>query len=88
MWSVFSLSREARVAPSELMHIEDPYVAYCFDEAVLTWGSHVLSEVREAGEDKKTSKQKGLEAKAERKFKALLEVKDEKRFASPVAATK
>jgi hypothetical protein len=85
MWNVFSLSQEAGVPPSRLMHIEDSYAAYCFDEAVLQWGSYVSAEVRKAGEGKKSSKEKGLEAKQDRKFRQLMEVPDEVRFASPVA---
>ena len=67
------------------MRIENDYVAYCFDEVVLQWGSHVTAEVREAGEGKVSSKEKGLAAKRDRKFRQLMEVPDEKRFASPVA---
>ena len=85
MWNVFSLAKEAGVPPSEFMHLDDPYVAYCFDEVVLMWGSFVTHEVREAGEAKKTSKQKSAEGKQDRKFKQLMGTPDEKRFATPVA---
>lgn len=85
MWSVFSLSKEAGVAPSDLLHISDSYSAYCFDEVVLLWGMHVTAEVRKAGESKKSSKEKGLEAKQERKFRQLMGSPDKVRFASPQA---
>ena len=83
MWSVFSLSKEAGVSPSSFMHLSDPYVAYCFDEAVLMWGTYVTNEVRESGEAKKSSKERGAEAKSERKFRELMGVSDKQRFASP-----
>ena len=34
----------------------DPYVAYCFDEAVYMWGTYVDSELDQAGDDEKTKK--------------------------------
>lgn len=88
MWSIFSLSKEAGCRPSDLFGLTNSYEAYCFDEAVLMWGMYVSNEIREAGEGKKSSKQKGLEAKQERKFKQLIGTPDKKRFASPVVTTK
>lgn len=84
MWSIYSLAKEAGCSPSRLLHIEGSYEAYCFDEAVLMWGMFVTNEIHKAGEGKKSSKQKGLEGKQERKFKELIGSPDEKRFASPV----
>lgn len=39
------------------MGLDDPYTAYCFDEAVYLWGAYVENELREAGEGAKTKKQ-------------------------------
>lgn len=85
---MYSLSKEAGVPPSKLIGIEDDYVAYCFDETVITWGIYVSNEVREAGEAKKSSKQKSLEAKQERKFRQLMGTPDKARFATPVVTEK
>lgn len=48
MWKLWLLSKTWRQRPSEFVAITDPWAAYCFDEAVFTWGQHVETEMSEA----------------------------------------
>ena len=66
--------------PSELIGLIDPYVAYCFDEAVYAWGIYVESEVQAAVEKAKPKQKdrvqeqtlnKLLDAPVERRFKSF-----------------
>lgn len=61
------------------MGIEDRYVAFCFDQAVASWGNYVTNEV-----DKIEGKnEKQVATKRRNKLMQLLEAPDEKRFRSP-----
>jgi hypothetical protein len=60
------------------MNIENDYHAYCFDEAVATWGNHVVSELESI--EGKNAKETAKKQKA--KLLALLDVPIEKRFRS------
>lgn len=40
------------------MGLSDPWVAYCFDEAAHTWGSHVENEMQTAENSQKEVEQK------------------------------
>ena len=40
--------------PSQLHGVDDPFVAYCFDRAVTTWGLHVEHAVQLKVEAAKT----------------------------------
>lgn len=42
------MSQSFHQSPSQQMALSDPYVAYCFDEAVYTWGLHVKNELAQA----------------------------------------
>lgn len=85
MWNVFSLSQEMGVRPSDLLGVTNDYEAYCLDEAVVTFGVYVQSEVRKVG-DKKTGKEKAKEGQKLAKLNALLNTKPgERKFANPVA---
>lgn len=46
--------------PSQLIDVQDPYAAYCFDEAVYLWASYVRNAVTEAGEQIKGYQQKKI----------------------------
>lgn len=88
MWELFSLSRELKVRPSELLAIDDPLTAYCLDECVVTWGLFVRNELEKVGQ-KLSSKEKAIMAQRQAKLEALLgNPKTDaapKRFAVPVA---
>lgn len=48
MWETFHLAKQARVSPSEFLGVnreEDPWVAYCLDRAVTTFGTAVVNEL-------------------------------------------
>ena len=40
------MAKQFQCRPSSLLAIEDPYVAWCFDEAAYRWGSHVETQLR------------------------------------------
>lgn len=59
-----------RTSPSLQMDLtDDPYTAYCFDEAAYTWGLHVQNEVDAAGAESKDNK-----AKAAAKQRRLMSI--------------
>lgn len=43
--------------PSDLLAIEDTYVAYCLDQAVGYFGRHLESELEKAGADAKSEQE-------------------------------
>jgi hypothetical protein len=48
VWETFNLSKEARISPSEMLGVdreEEPWVAYCLDRAVTTFGTAVQGEL-------------------------------------------
>jgi hypothetical protein len=49
---VYSQAKTWRVRPSELVSIEDPYTAYCFDEAIFTVGVTLEAELDEITDKK------------------------------------
>lgn len=44
--------------PSQLLSIDDPWSAWCFDDAVYAWGVYVESELEKASSDGKDEKQR------------------------------
>jgi len=68
------------VRPSELMGIEDPYQAYCFDQAVGEWGSYVKQQLESI--DGKNAK--AVEGKRRVRLQALLSDDPKAKFAQPV----
>lgn len=67
-----------------MMDIQDPYVAYCFDEAVNYFGSKIESELDKAG-DKPSKSQRKTEAARKRVLDKFLGVEqsDSQKFAAP-----
>jgi hypothetical protein len=63
------------------MDIIDPYTAWCFDEAVFTWGSHVQAELD--GVEGKTSRD--VESKRKLIIRRMLGPEQQTKFADPVA---
>lgn len=57
LWHTYSVSRQYRTRPSELVGLTDTYAAWCFDEVVYLFGTYVESELRAAEEGAKTAKQ-------------------------------
>lgn len=45
MWSLYLTSKTWRSRPSEVLVIEDPFVAACFDEVVRVFGMHIEGEL-------------------------------------------
>ena len=50
--TLLGMSQTYRSRPSELLHIDDPYTAYCIDEAVFVY--HALLHIKENKEAQKT----------------------------------
>lgn len=75
------------VKPSELLGLDDPYVAWCLDEATYMWGSHVDHEVDRAGH----KKQKGEDALKNKRLLTLNRLLDAEEMplsvSEPVAET-
>lgn len=67
-----------------MMGIEDPYAAYCFDEAVSEWGNYVRGEIDKVeGPNVKT-----IQARQQVVLRGLLSGEsDKQRFRVPVATT-
>lgn len=79
MWSLFQDSKLWHCRPSSMVDIQDPYVAYCFDQAVSIWGGYVEREL-----DKIEGKnEKQVATKRRNKLMQLLEASDKQRFRSP-----
>lgn len=59
LWQLYKMSVEWREKPSSLLHLEDPYQAWCLDEATWMFGNHVehLMNQAEQGQDKPAQKQ-------------------------------
>lgn len=52
------MAKEYRVRPSALLGVSDPYIAYCLDESIFTWGNYVDNEVAQAGSKGNSDKDK------------------------------
>ena len=59
-----------------MLGIDNDYYAYCLDEAVSMWGSHVTSELEKI----EGKNDKDVRRKRERKLLALMQAPDELRF--------
>jgi hypothetical protein len=44
------MSEQYKTRPSNLLGIDDPYAAFCVDEAIYIWGSYVDSELDKVGD--------------------------------------
>lgn len=66
------------VRPSNLLGIDDPYRAYCLDEAVGSWGTYVTNELDKI--DGKTDKE--VSRKRKNRLLYLLDAPVEQRFRS------
>jgi len=76
MWATFNHAKTWGVRPSTLMDMEQPYYAYCFDEAVAMFGNHVVHELEKV--EGKTEKE--VTRKRHNKLMQLLDAPAEKRF--------
>lgn len=43
------MARAYHCRPSELLGVQEPYEAYCLDEALYLWGSYIENTVAQAG---------------------------------------
>lgn len=75
-WGLYQSAKQWGKRPSEMVAIKDEYVAYCFDEAIGTWGSFIVAEMEAVqGKDAKT-----VERKRRSTLLKLIDAPDESRF--------
>lgn len=79
-------ARRWQTRPSELLGIEDVYVAYCLDEAVLEFAAHIESELNNV--KVKGDNQDILAKRREAVLESLLTGNVAKRFADPALRAK
>ena len=76
------MAMETGVLPSHLLHLEEPYEAYCIDECVMEWGFYVRAELNKI-EHKKPKVQEG---RRKARLKELLaDTETVKKYATPFA---
>lgn len=75
-WKIYQQAKTWGCRPSQLLGIDNDYYAYCLDEVVATWGSHVTSEL----ESIEGKNEKEVSAKRQRRLMELLNAPDEVRF--------
>lgn len=46
-WKAFVDAQAFHCRPSDLLGIDNDYVAYCLDSAVATWGAFVMGEIHD-----------------------------------------
>lgn len=87
MWLLWLDSQRWGARPSSIMDIDDPYVAFCFDQAVGYLGSVIEGELREAGHkpSKEENKARAAQDKVIAKHFPDSAKDDSKKFADPAA---
>lgn len=78
MWSIYQDAKLWHCRPSTLVAIDDPYLAYCFDEAVSAWGGYITRELEKIT----GKKEKDVERKRHNRFLQLIDAPDKVRFRS------
>lgn len=75
LWELYSLSKHYNgTRPSEILKMEDPVVAFCFDRAVYRFGQAVEQDITEKTEDSKNQQQ--ARAKASQVFASWMTTDD------------
>lgn len=71
------MAEQYRKRPSELLGLsDDPYSAYCLDEACYLWGAHVETELEMASRDPKDLNRKEVKSAQNRRqlvYRRLME---------------
>lgn len=70
MWSLWLTAKSVRARPSELLDVQDPYAAYCLDNAVSEFGRAIESELSEV--EGKTKKE--IQKKSDRVLRKWLDM--------------
>lgn len=55
LWRVWTVSKQYRRRPSELLNVTNDFDAFCLDEAVMTFGTSIDGDVQEAADNTKGS---------------------------------
>ena len=69
LWTIYSQAKELSKRPSEILNVEEPYTAYCLDEAVMAFGrgcEAAMDSVKTKG--KKPAQIKGARENMLRRF--------------------
>jgi hypothetical protein len=80
LWTLFTQATEFRTRPSELVGIDprdDPFTAFCFDEAVFMWGRFVDGEMKRAVKGAKSDRQ--AQQKADMRWRTIMQEEEEVR---------
>lgn len=76
VWGIYRLCQVYHCRPSELLHIDDSYTAFCLDEAIGVFGLGVENELNSV--EAKTEKEAAR--KRQQLLGKLLQLPDEQRF--------
>jgi hypothetical protein len=80
------MSTKFNQKPSNLLSLDDPYVAYCFDEACYMWGHYVDYELDVASRDPKELNRKEYKSATARRTRTFERLMDgEQMEAKPVS---
>lgn len=77
-WSLYNQAKLWNTRPSQLVGVTQEYQAYCFDEAVGSWGTYVTNEL----EKLEGKNEKEVSRKRHNRLLQLIEAPDSQRFAS------
>lgn len=70
---LYAQSKQWTKAPSEILRIENDYVAYCLDEAIWWFGNYVEDEVAKASKSRgKNDTERKQQMRANSKFRQIL----------------
>ena len=88
-WLLFSNARTWRCRPSELLNIEDDYVAYCLDEAIGYFGTQLEYELDKVSSGKESKGERAAKQKRQAVLDRVLgKNADKPRFADPAVLMK
>lgn len=89
-WLLYSNAKQWKVRPSQLLDIEDAYVAYCLDEAIGYFGSQLEFELDKASSGKESKGERSAKMKRQSVLDRVLgpPKKETARFADPAALMK
>lgn len=89
MWQLFNLAKACFCRPSDLLNIQNDYVAFCLDEAVISMGTSLENHIDEVMQG--TKDPKAARAKAQYALEDFLnegKAKESIQFATPTPTKK
>lgn len=77
------MSQTFKQPPSKLLQLDDPYVAFCLDEACFLWGRHVEHELDLAARDPKDLNRKEYRNATSRRTRTFEKLMNEEAESQP-----